>query len=499
MGRNFRQEENQGFIDLLSHARVGELGEKDIEMLESRRIKEEDSERVKNATHVFYTNEAVEDWNTKKLNELTTPLVKIVAKTSGLVNPTLTKAGMIETTQFMKVLQLKKGARVMLTHNINTSDGLVNGATGEVLGFEYHQDTDDKETTDPKAVIVKFYDPETGSQQREKFPGLCWKYTKENGTAIIRTTMNFNKQSKRGNTHAVELHVDQFALRLNFACTGHKLQGITIQKGTDLVCHGSKKVPGGLYYVMLSRLRVIENLFLDQNFDISKIHCNTKALREVRMLEQRCVVQSYKEIQIEIFYANIRSVVKHLEDLKKDLFAPKANFICLTETRLATDFSNEYLLEGYKLHHCSHTNGNGVAFFAKETVHYSDVICFANEHFQIISFVMHANIQIFVVYLKSNLTSVLKEEFLKKMTEMQKKDFNQLILGDFNFHYGEKSVISEQFHQQGLTQMIKDGSHVQGNIIDQIYVDETKFSEIKVSKTAWYYCDHLGFTIDFNV
>ena len=47
--------------------------------------------------------------------------------------------------------------------------------------------------------------------------------------------------------------------------------------------------------------------------------------------------------------------------------------------------------------------------------------------------------------------------------------------------------------------MIKEGSHVQGNIIDQIYVDETKFNEIKVSKTAWYYCDHLGYTIDFKV
>ena len=499
MGRNFRQEENQGFIDLLSHARVGELEENDIEMLESRRIKEEDFERVKNATHVFYTNEAVEEWNTKKLNELTAPLVKILAKTSGLVKPTLNKAGMIENTQFMKILHLKKGARVMLTHNINTSDGLVNGATGEVLGFEYLQDKDGKETTDLKAVIVKFYDPGTGSQQREKFPGLCWKYSNLNGTPILITAMDFNKKSRTGKIHAVELHVEQFALRLNYGCTGHKLQGITIQKGTDLVCHGSKRVPGGLYYVMLSRLKVIENLFLDQKFDISKIHCNTKALREVRMLEQRCVVQSYKEIQIEIFYANIRSVVKHLEDLKKDLFAPKANFICLTETRLPTDFTNEYLLEGYKLHHCSHTNGNGVAFFAKETVCYSDVTCFANEHFQIISFVMHENVQIFVVYLKSNLNSVLKEEFLKKMSEIQKKDCNQLILGDFNFHYGEKSVITEHFHQQGLIQMIKEGSHVQGNIIDQIYVDETKFNEIKVSKTTWYYCDHLGYTIDFKV
>ena len=95
---------------------------------------------------------------------------------------------------------------------------------------------------------------------------------------------------------------------------------------------------------------------------------------------------------------------------------------------------------------------------------------------------MHTNVQIFVVYLKSNLSSGLKEEFLKKMTEMQKKGLKQLILGDFNFHYGEKSVISEHFHQQGLTQMIKEGSHVQGNIIDQIYVDKKKSKNSRSQK-----------------
>ena len=64
--------------------------------------------------------------------------------------PKVNNAGNISNTPFQKELKLKIGAKVMLTYNVDTSDGLTNGARGELLGI-----IQDKEGNISK-VVVKF-------------------------------------------------------------------------------------------------------------------------------------------------------------------------------------------------------------------------------------------------------------------------------------------------------------------------------------------------------
>ena len=194
-------------------------------------------------THVNYTNEEVCSHNTKMLNILPDNLVEIPAKIPGKFKPRITDHGTIGDKQFMENLKIKIGARVMLVHNIDTIDGLVNGELGHVIGIE-------QKDNNVHYVIVRFDDQESGAKQKQKFPGLSTKYASQNGIPIARTEIDFQFSSKSGTSHALRSKIKQFPLRLAWAITCHKMQGQTVKKGSKLIVHWSTQLKDGMAYVM---------------------------------------------------------------------------------------------------------------------------------------------------------------------------------------------------------------------------------------------------------
>ena len=116
------------------------------------------------------------------LNKLPTELFEFKAIKSGPKGyvPVIQKQGTIDKTQMMNELQVKVGARVKLTTNINTTDGLVNGQFGTVVGFEYNQGGQ------VEFIMVEFDDESCGEQQREKFHRVSSKYQNRRATPIPR-------------------------------------------------------------------------------------------------------------------------------------------------------------------------------------------------------------------------------------------------------------------------------------------------------------------------
>ena len=144
-----------------------------------------------------------------------------------------------ETGGLSDILSIAVGARVMVTVNINVSDGLVNGVFGTVVAF------DGAVSDSIKHIFVTFDDTNIGKQAIQK----C--ILKHHGTVpISRQSVSF-LASKRSPLNALRC---QFPLTLAWACTIHKVQGKTLNKvvvslkkqiflvkSDDLVCYSQEK------------------------------------------------------------------------------------------------------------------------------------------------------------------------------------------------------------------------------------------------------------------
>ena len=121
----------------------------------------------------------------------------------------------------------------MLTRNVDVSDGLVNGSIGTIYAYK---------TTPRERVYIKFDRDEAGAKQRSKTEGL--------GNTFIERC-----EEKLHRYKAVTRR--QFPLKLAFACTIHKVQGMTCR---NAVVSLDRVFSPGMAYVTLSRSTTLNGL-----------------------------------------------------------------------------------------------------------------------------------------------------------------------------------------------------------------------------------------------
>ena len=89
---------------------------------------------------------------------------------------------------------------------------------------------------------------------------------------MVTDTFEYNIPTRKGNkSHGCKAVITQFAMKLAWASTCHKLQGVTIKNDSILIVHGHKRMPVGMAYVMLSRCAKFESVYIDDKFDFEKI------------------------------------------------------------------------------------------------------------------------------------------------------------------------------------------------------------------------------------
>lgn len=221
---NHRQGDGSRWADTLNRFRDGSFTkEDDVKVIEDRVIKDDSIGELKDACHVFYTNREVSGHNEMMLLSLGNPLFETMAtyRSPPGYKPQIQKHGVVAQTPLQHKLQIKVGARIMLVVNVNTFDGLVNGAMGSVVDIVMYPNY----SKHVKCIIIAFDRPDVGKAQREKHPQYSEKYSSVNGTPIfIHDFRYYLPCYRKKSAHGATATVSQFPLRLAWAITCHKMQ-----------------------------------------------------------------------------------------------------------------------------------------------------------------------------------------------------------------------------------------------------------------------------------
>ncbi len=482
---NHRQGNDAHYAQLLNRVRFGKHTEQDIATLKSRL----NIEPQTNALYVFGTRKPVTELNLKRLNELPGPVEVVEARTihpsQKNYKPHVSSDGFINETPFLSKLLIKKDARVMLTFNSDTADGLTNGATGTVTGVL--KNSKGLITT----VFVKFDDLGIGVRAKTKMTKQMWQlHPGSIPLAVHKFDYSLGKLAKG---HTAKATVYQFPLTLAWALTAHKCQGQTVKKPNQLVADLKSVFTSGQAYVILGRVQDINQLCLS-TFSDNCIRINAKAKEEaekisLHAIKSLCSIWTSPPPQsLRISSLNIRSLVLHYPDLKNDTDLLKSDVICLNETYIKPEeLTEQYILNDFNGYFVNKGASAGVAVFVKKQfakVTFDSYLC---ESLQI-ALISSEQFDLFAVY-RSPKTNKTVNSLLEKIQCRFQPTKTTFLCGDFNLPK-TPNPFETALKNLKIFPCIKSPTHLDGNILDQFYSNFQNCKVTNVHLHPVYYSDH---------
>jgi len=262
-----------GFRTALNNLRSGDPTVHDWKLLSSRvqaNLAPAEVAQFKDALRIFATKEEVRRLNHSCLRDLGVPVIVVRAFHEGREAE---KASTEDAGNLQAVFTAAIGSKVMLTRNIWTERGLVNGSIGTVHDIIWAPGIENPRVQPPEAFLIHF-DGYNG-------PALCEREGKKL-VPIFRLTTEWNNGS-------VVCHRTQFPLVLAYAITIHKSQGLTVERAV-LNLSGKKDFAPGLTYVAISRVKSLRGLLFEESFDLERLRTGqsrTTAMRHEDYLRRQ--------------------------------------------------------------------------------------------------------------------------------------------------------------------------------------------------------------------
>jgi len=333
-----RQRDDQAFAIALNNMASGHMSSDDISLLRSR-ISDE-SQLPNDAIHLFFSNEDTSVFNAAKLNSISTAqhisaaldFIKASHRCAEVKNRHLEAVKSFPTAKTQGLcpsLILKTTAKYMMTVNIDTSDGLVNGASGILMDISFNT------SNSPHVLWIKFIDESVGINTRAECPhslDFSW-------TPIYKITKSFQFHSSQ----QITIDRKQFPVVPAEGITIHKSQGATYSK---VVVHTFPRMSRESLYVACSRSTSAAGLFIIGEFvpprsdSRSLVEQELQSLRSTKLLKTHydCLFDSNK---FNTFFHNTESLHCHISDICSDQLMLRASLLCFVET---SSFSNETYL-----------------------------------------------------------------------------------------------------------------------------------------------------------
>lgn len=236
---NKRQENDNIFQELLNNIRIGKITQYQIDILNSKIIKNiSDIDIDIKPTILYSKNIDVDNINNTELINLNNPIYKFKIKTEiNNINYSSNDVANISKIIDNKFnipenIELAINSQVMLSYNISSNQGLVNGSRGIIIDFKFGY------------PVVKFM----------------------NGIIISISPIEYCVNEYKG------ISRKQLPLKLAWATTIHKSQGLTIDA---CIINLLDTFECGQTYVALSRVKSLDGLYL-LGFDPNKIKISKK-------------------------------------------------------------------------------------------------------------------------------------------------------------------------------------------------------------------------------
>jgi hypothetical protein len=501
-----RQRNDRSFAEMLNRVRKNEQTDSDIQLLKEREVTGSYPEDI---LHVFAANKDVDSHNAVKLASLGTQIETLPAidkKPNALSNYKIKENNSRLTGGLENEVVLATGARVMLTRNIDVSDGLVNGAQGVVVGFVNTNRTCHR----TNAVLVRFDDKKVGENARKKTQYIIELQKFPGATPIQRIEVAFSVSKKNKNLNITRC---QFPIKLSWACTIHKVQGLTVDK--ILVSFKSRKgFDSGQAYVALSRVRSIEGLYLKE-FESDKIRKNNNVDKELQRMKENEVPRFYdmlyQKSDLIISVLNVRSLPEHASHLLKEPAYLHSDIIVCVETWLADrQQTSDYLQEQDTVCHRCDKLGNGIGqrtaggvliVTKRDKIQSARQIYEHSERYlQILGLslktVSGKTLQVFGVYKSPSSTESLNEQLNAFIHD---RDASTIVTGDFNENlFADRKPNYEFMIQNNFEQHVNTPTNqVSGSCIDHFYT-----RNLTIDRTTVHFCyfsDHAWLTTNVNL
>ncbi|EAU33931.1 DNA repair and recombination protein pif1, mitochondrial precursor [Aspergillus terreus NIH2624] len=280
----FRQADPE-FAGMLNEMRLGKLSQRTIDVFKqlSRPLNFHDSLE---ATELFPTRNEVEHANGARMQRLSGELMTFNAVDSGTIQDEKFREKLLSNCMAPQVIQLKKGAQVMLIKNME--DTLVNGSIGRVVAFmdettfevyREHEndfsssgdfnDFDEDSAVRARKKLKSAINKDGGVVASRKWPLVCFVQPDGSERHLLCQPETWKIELPNGEVQAQR---QQIPLILAWALSIHKAQGQTLQRvKVDL----GRVFEKGQAYVALSRATSKDGLQVTR-FDPRKVMVHPK-------------------------------------------------------------------------------------------------------------------------------------------------------------------------------------------------------------------------------